>query len=322
MLRKRNISLKSRKIVRPTHHKKLSLKDILSTANEYIGLITLAVTFLVGYMKVCRYAFEKGVCTFWKIDPYYIDISDNSFYGLLFYIAIAIIILFLNALFYLIYKAENSIPKKLLLLLLLFVATGVGVATVFFIPIIQNSQQDLFQILFNPEIAKIMVSTSALLALLFLIGGVALILADLITKKLFKQIQSTNHGLNNGKFSINTFTFTISGVFIGMSIAVILFYHFGDSFTETTKDTKTYRIIQDKENKDNKSVVLYENDNLFFIANYVITEDKETNDTILNISKSTRTMISKEGITTILTSFDKVDLNNLPDLEDVESATS
>lgn len=97
----------------PSKYKKSSSQNILNTINNHLGLISCTFTilsaFIVGYIKICMYAFERGKCLYLKVDHYYISISDANLYNILFYFSIVVIIIGLNTALYFVCKKESGL---------------------------------------------------------------------------------------------------------------------------------------------------------------------------------------------------------------------
>lgn len=309
----------SRRIISPRStpltHKKSYSQNILNAVNNHLGLISFTFTilsaFIVGYIKICMYAFERGKCLYLKVDHSYISISDANLYNILFYFSIVVIIIGLNTALYFVCKKGSGFMTKLVKISSLIVLIALMLALLVFIPLIKTNYTSFYEMFCDITIMKQIILGSLLLTILLCSLCISVLLSEKIAPIIEKRLNSQQtENTSNHLFSLQNIIAYCSSITIVFAMSIVLCAHAGYS---TAQDTKTYRIIE------NKYVVLFENEDTFLVSNYTLTEEKPSQETILNISNSTRTVISKEDITTTSITFDKVDLNSLPDLENTSS---
>lgn len=312
------------------HNEFVSFADIIKLANENIGLITFVcsslVAILTGLAKAFIFAYERGVCRFWNIDSSCIDLSSgNILYNLLFYVAFVVCILFLNYAFY--YSITFKAPSRTLNIIasiFIFLLTVALVAFTLFYPIVSSFESRIWTFSFIWRIAL----CSLLISFLLLIFSISFMLANRITKPIFRKRPATSTGrvkkpVSFAKNQITEFLLMVPVVAaLCIMIPTPLLTDAGDTRTEDTYKTAEYKIIIETQ-KDNRAeisnetnlaensteamVVLYEGNGCFIVSpcSFEPIENTLRGET-LHIYYNYQTVIDRQGVSFVKMCFNDV----------------
>lgn len=297
------------------------VKEIIKDANEHIELIAFCCTVLIAFLNLCVYAYERGRCKYWGIDTSNIDISNGNFiYSLFLYIAIAVVVFFLNRLVYLALTEGKINWKKILGIICIIIGVAIVYAAILFVPTITDSDVKILDALMNWNILRIITVYSLLLSIFTLCFGFSFVIADKIVNKLEHKkkaakdpkdtkeddgVQQCNAPpeedtnvpatIVEEKSGINRLYY--QGIFasIALAICILMSCWVGYKWESSKKDTGAFKVIGETQ------VVVYEGTDFFIVSNCEVSEDK----TITSIDKTVQTRIEKNNVVTTLMKFEK-----------------
>lgn len=303
--------------------------DFLEKCNQYVGLITFCVAGVSFFLNVCIYVFERGRFNYWKIDSSYIDVlGNNGIFALMFYAAIAAIILFINLWAYLIVlehgvaiaqliavreKATKKILAKLIkgliCLLFLFALVLVVVACIFFIPTIRDGIEGtglgIFEALKISEIFGVVALYSGLISLLLLISGIVMGVVAVVEKCIKKKAKPNSDKHKNGV--VSDLRDTMIAVGACMLISILSIYWIGNSWPEGIRNITTYSVIWNEQNEPYQ-VVLHQGEDFYLVADCQIVDCAD--ETTLLINNTVQTEIEKTDVKIIKMKFNHVEIED------------
>lgn len=294
-----------------------SIKEKVDILNKIVAPATFAMTIAATLVTGLIYAFQHGELSYWGISPFYISMQErNPLFGILIYVALAIVFAAANVAIYEVLISQKLKPWKkffkcveMIIFCDVILCIFITLNAFWELPMDVDVVDIIRELGFLNILGELLWTGLPAAIIVFLLGimlGISRLCArsrkkkaKLREKKLdgvqidSNEIEEEKRKENMDKW--NNILMDIFGVASICAIFVLVIY--GDGFY-TAHTNNNFRTINDTQ------VILYEGEDYFVVSNCKLEIDDEGK-RILYIDKENKTEIEKRGITTTEISVDK-----------------